>query len=141
MTYEEAKRLYDQHGSHAKAARAAGCAKSTIQKMLQLGLGRSALVTPAKPTPVEVSPAIGGFSLSGKKLLAVKPTDVWKARFHSLRRGMGYTLEALSEEWGNSVDTIQAKARRFGALRYVEDPSKPGAYIACAVHPETPKGK
>lgn len=90
---------------------------------------------------VTVSGAVGGFSLEGRNLLASKPTDVWKARFYALRRGMGYTLDHLADQWGNSVDIIRTKARRFGSLRYVEDNKAPGQYVACVVHPDTPKGR
>lgn len=89
----------------------------------------------------EVAPADGGFNLDGRKLLAKRPTDVWKARFFALKPNTGYMIQHLADQWGNSADTVRSKARRFGALRYVEDADKPGNYVACIVHPDTPKGK
>lgn len=82
----------------------------------------------------------GGFTLDGRRVLATRPTDVWRARFYGLRRGTGYHVDYLAERWGNSPDTVRAQARRHGALRYVEDVDRPGEYMACAVHPDTPKG-
>lgn len=94
-----------------------------------------------EPRTAAVNPAGGGFILKGKHLFADKPTDTWKARFYALRRGMGYPIELLQEEWGKGGDTIREHAKRYGALRYVEASNKPGEYLACAVHPDTPKGK
>lgn len=83
----------------------------------------------------------GAIPLDGKNVVCTKPTDVWKGRFHSLKPNMGYPLHHLADQWGNSVETVREKAKRFGALRYVEDSNTPGTYVVCAVHPSTPKGK
>jgi hypothetical protein len=81
----------------------------------------------------------GGFSLRGIRLLSKKPADCMKARLYALRRGMGYKIESLSKEWGISADTIRKHAKDHNALVYVE--ATPGEYVACVVHPETPKGE
>jgi transposase-like protein len=62
-----------------------------------------------------------------------------KARLYALRKGMGYKVESLSKEWGISADTIRKHAKDHRALVYVE--ATPGEYVACVVHPETPKGE
>lgn len=90
-----------------------------------------------KVTPIKSS----GFCISGKKLLAKKPTDVWRGRFHALRKGMGYPVDVVAAEWGTSPDTVREKAKDNGSLRYVESPDKPGQYMACVVHPATPTGE
>lgn len=145
MTHTEAKRLYQETGNMQRAAAIAHMRASTFRSLVRGEIAQHVPATgrrvDAQPRPIAVEGAKGGFSLEGKRVLASKPTDVWKARFYALRRGMGYRLETLAEEWANSADTVRAKARAMGALRYIEDPEKPGEYIACAVHPETPKGK
>lgn len=83
-------------------------------------------------------PPSGGFSLRGVRLLSKKPADCMKARLYGLRRGMGYRIDALSKDWGMSTDTIRKHAKDHNALVYVE--ATPGEYVACIVHPETPKG-
>jgi len=136
-----------KYGSQSKAAHALGVSKKSVWRAMQKLKGgvpvehKQAAVSDDNTPSVEVSGATGGFVLNGKKLLAAKPTDVWKARFYSLRRGMGYTIDHLCDEWGASADTVRSKAKRIGSLRYVEDDQRPGEYIACAVHPDTPKGK
>ena len=140
MTTEEAKAAVAQYGSQRKAAAALGMSRRVIQRAVERDK-RAAGPSDSDTTPADVTPAVGGFTLTGKHLLAQKPTDVWKGRFYALRRGIGYRLEALVKEWGTAMDTIRAKARVHGALRYVEDPEQPGQYIACAVHPDTPIGK
>jgi predicted transcriptional regulator len=62
-----------------------------------------------------------------------------KARLYGLRKGMGYKVESLAKEWGISADTIRKHAKDHHALVYVE--ATPGEYVACVVHPETPKGE
>ena len=140
---EEAQLALEQYGSRSKAAQALGLSKTGFRNRLMgiVQTGRHDVNEEQKQATIEVSPATGGFSLAGRSLLATKPTDIWKSRFYALRRGMGYTIEHLADQWGNSIDTIKQKARRFGALRYVEDTNKPGCYIACIVHPDTPKGR
>jgi len=88
------------------------------------------------PGPI---PPGGGFSLRGIRLLSKKPTDFMKARIYSLRRGMGYKIEDLSKQWGVSTETLRKHAKDHKALVYVE--ATPGEYVACIVHPETPKGE
>ena len=143
MTAEKAVAAVKEHRSQRAAAKALGVSRSCLQGWLRKAGGSPQVKTTVKPQPAQthVSPASGGFSLEGKRVLAQKPTDTWKARFYALRRNMGYTIEHLSEEWGHSADTIKSKAKALDALRYVENPSRPGEYLVCAVHPETPKGK
>lgn len=87
---------------------------------------------------IQAIPA-GGFSLRGIRLLSKKPADCMKARLYNLRKGMGYKVESLAKEWGISADTIRKHAKDHNALVYVE--ATPGEYVACVVHPETPKGE
>ena len=139
----EAQRMLEKYGSRAKAAQALGLSKTGFRQRL---LGQAEARTSGGPVAgndagIEVTPASGGFSIAGRTLLASKPTDIWKARFFALRAGMGYTIDHLADQWGNSHDTIKSNARRFGALRYVEDAERPGNYVACVVHPDTPKGR
>jgi len=139
MTRDEAQKAVEKHGSQRKAAAALGVCAKRLSKMLS----GAAIASnkPATATVSEVTAASGGISLAGRQVLAERPTDLWKARFFALRRGLGYPIEALAAEWGKSVDSVKERAKRFGALRYVESPQRPGEYIVCAVHPETPKGK
>ena len=93
----------------------------------------------ADPEPAAPAPPAGGFSLRGVRLLSKKPADCMKARLYALRRGMGYKVESLQAEWGISADTIRKHAKDHHALVYVE--ATPGEYVACVVHPDTPKGE
>lgn len=136
MTVEQARELVKECGNATAAAAKAGVPRTTFYDWLQRGQGAA-----REPLPARVAGASGGFVLQGRRVLAAKPTDVWKGRFHALRQGMGYPLDHLSEQWGIGVETIRGKARRMGALRYVEDAEQPGQYLECAVHPDTPKGK
>jgi len=93
----------------------------------------------ADSSPEAQAPPPGGFSLRGIRLLSKKPADCMKARLYGLRKGMGYKVESLAKEWGISADTIRKHAKDHHALVYVE--ATPGEYVACVVHPETPKGE
>lgn len=137
MTKGDAEALVKKHGNITKAASAAGMPRSSFRRLLSGG----ATQAPVARAAADVSPATGGFTLTGKHLLVERPKDVWKGRFYALRRGMGYLVDHLSSEWGTSTELIRSKAKSMGALRYVEETANPGIYVACVVHPETPKGK
>jgi hypothetical protein len=131
MTDAQIKKWVEANKGASIAAGIAAC-KCGKRRFRRL---RAACI-PIGDTPATVT---GKFSLNGKPLLASRPNDVWKGRFHSLARGMGYHIDQLAELWGASEDTVQSRARRYGCLRYVE--TEPGNYVACVVHPETAKGK
>ena len=147
LTAGQAKALVEQCGSTTAAAAKAGVPRTTFQGWLNGTGERRAKAMERGASERDEAPAAavttvgGGFVLTGRRMLASKPTDVWKGRFFALRKGMGYPLEHLREEWGSSVETIRVKAKRLGALRYVEDAEQQGQYMECAVHPDTPKGK
>jgi len=139
MTEKQAEGIaaYEAHnGNMTAAAKSLGISAPALRKRIMQV--RPDLIGSGFTSPnTEVSTVDGGFSLSGRTVLAAKPTDIWKARFFALKPGMGYTTEHLADQWGNSMDTVKSKAKRFKALRYVEDAERPGCYMACIVHPET----
>jgi len=135
MTREQVEEAVRKYGSQRKAAAALRVSRKTMRAALE-GEGRD------DARPAVVSAVAGsGFLLVGRTVLSQRPTDVWRGRFYALRRGVGYRVDALAKEWGTSPDTVRSKAHAHGTLRYVEDPERLGNYIACAVHPDTPKGK
>jgi hypothetical protein len=151
MTQAEIERLKAAKAKHPSAGRRSlaqlagvsdGKAKRFLRGATKPSRGRATADTPAgDEETLEVTPAVSGFMLNNKNLLAKKPTDVWRGRFFALRRGMGYRIRDLSKEWGVTEDNVKQHAKSHGALRYMEDPDVAGQYISIAVHPETPKGK
>jgi len=136
MTREEAEALVKERGSIKGAARAAGMAPTTFRRLL--GLEASASPTPSpQPSraPGDVSSIPGGINLKGVRMLDKKPADSVKRLIYTLKRGMGYPLDALSHKWGISEETIRSHARRFEAIKYVE--TAPGQWTPCVMHPDT----
>ncbi len=112
-------------------------AKSAGAPLAMVGDMRNGESPQAEPKAANSTPPSGGFSLRGVLLLSKKPADCMKARLYGLRRGMGYKIEDLSKQWGVSTDTLRKHAKDHHALVYVE--ATPGEFVACIVHPETPK--
>jgi hypothetical protein len=136
VTDDQIRASYTRTRSKKRVAKELHISERRVRKVIGATSGQP------QAEPQEVSPVTaGGFALAGKSLLAKKPTDVWKGRFFALRRGIGYRVETLQAEWSASDEIIRSHARDHGALRYIEDPDAKGQYIACIVHPDTPKGK
>ncbi len=135
--YNEVLSLHCGGMSATAIARQTGIARSTIQGMIER---TSVTATPPNPQLNAVPPTGGTFPLGGRPLLINKPQDVWKPRFYGLDKSTGYLVEHLAQHWGCSAELLRKKARAYGSFRYVENPELPGDYIACIVHPDTPKG-
>ena len=76
-----------------------------------------------------------GVSLKNANVFQHRPQDRAKGLIYGLKKGRGFPIGELSEEWGMSEDTIKKHAKRFGAYLFVE--VDPGNYVACIVHPDT----
>jgi len=125
MTSTDAASLVKKHGSVTAAASASGIPRTTFRRLLN---------KPVAAGP-EAQTLPGGISLKGVRMLDKKPADSVKRLIYTLKRGMGYPLDMLSEKWGISPDTIRSHARRFEALKYVE--TAPGQWVPCVLHPDT----
>jgi hypothetical protein len=133
---EKIKRCLERHPEWTtkRIANSSGTIQAAVESIRGGGpIGADPASASATPLPPS-----GGFSLRGVRLLSKKPADCMKARLYGLHRGMGYRIADLSSKWGISEDTIRTHAKRFGSLVFVE--ATPGEYVACVVHPETPKG-
>jgi len=119
-----------KHGSIKAAARASGIAYTTFHDRYR----RATQGHPHEPaTPAK---DIGGIRLSESvRVRASKPSEGIKKKLFALKRGVGYPVSDLADNWGCSPDTLKSHARRHDALRYVE--VGPGDWVHCVMHPET----
>jgi hypothetical protein len=90
--------------------------------------------TPAAKEPVVKS--VPGIALHSTRVMDNRPQqDKIKRMLYQLKRGTGYPVEAIAEEWGVSEDSLRKNAKRLEALKYVE--VSPGEWVLCVMHPET----
>lgn len=149
MTLNEAVKKY---GGVRPTARAVDMNYSAVRNHLMQGRGNQTIsdlkkyraVPPAakaakaapRSKPASASVAVShGISLAGVKVCERKPAETLKGKLFALRRGMGYPLADLSDQWGVSQDNIRKHARRLDCLLYVE--TSPGEWVLCVLHPET----
>jgi hypothetical protein len=78
---------------------------------------------------------VRAFSLGGLRVSDRKPNEGLKAKFFKLRKGAGYPVNDLADEWGVSAETVRNYGRRLNCLLYVE--VEPGEWVHCAAHPDS----
>jgi len=96
-----------------------------------LGQSSSVPTLPRQDSPISVK----GISLLNIRVSHKKPNEGLKAQIYALRKGQGYPIADLAQEWCISADTIKANATRLDCHRYVE--VSPGEWVSCVLHPET----
>ena len=79
--------------------------------------------------------ALCGINLVNVRVFDRKPNDGLKAKIYGLKKGKGYQVEDLAEEWRVSSETLRNHAKRLDSLKYVE--IAPGEWVQCVLHPET----
>jgi hypothetical protein len=79
--------------------------------------------------------ALCGINLVNVRVFDRKPNDGLKAKIYGLKKGKGYQVEDLAEEWRVSSETLRNHAKRLDSLKYVE--VAPGDWVQCVLHPET----
>ena len=126
-----------------RAALESGMSQRAIMSSMACGRSRlnriaSTMTETSEQPEIAVQPAAGGFSLTGKALMAKKPTDVWAPRLNALKLDVGYMPDVLAQQWGCSINTIRERARAAGAVRYTE---VDGQYVEIIVNPKTRGGK
>lgn len=131
MTAQEVRRLVLKHGSLRAAAKASGLPRTTLSRWLNGGKALHPEVrrnrAPAK--------AVCGIALAGMRVSVRKPADSVRGLIYGLKRGYGYPLAALSQQWNISEDTIRSHAKRLECFKYVEQ--SPGQWTPCVTHPDT----
>jgi hypothetical protein len=89
------------------------------------------------PPPVlrSLKTGVQAISLQNLRIADKRPNEGLKARIYALRKGQGYPVTALAEEWVTSEDTVRAQAKRLDCLRFVE--LSPGEWVQCVLNPDT----
>jgi hypothetical protein len=105
----------------------------------QLNDGAASPAKAYKSTPATKEPVVKnvtGIALHSARVMDNRPQqDKIKRMLYQLKRGTGYPVEAIAEEWGVSEDSLRKNAKRLEALKYVE--VSPGEWVLCVMHPET----
>lgn len=146
---DKIKRIIDRHPEYNNSQ--VNCALKGKERVGAAGVAkaRAALGLPAKTESrgrpilteqsMRISAPSGGLSLTGRDVLARKPSSVWPARFNALRKNTGYPVDVLANQWQCSLDLVKSKAKSSRCLRYVQNDN--GEFVPCVVHPSTPGGK
>lgn len=132
MTMEEAARAYPGIGR---------------RKMIQL-TGRTGWACsqflkgcPDKPRPGRPADAAlptaepRGVMLRDVRVVDSKPNEGIKHLLFGLRKGMGFPVQELADQWGLSEETLKRHATKYGALKYVETGT--AVWTHCVLHPDT----
>jgi hypothetical protein len=131
MKYSE---LVKKYSSQRRAAVELGMSRGALRRKLE----QEAMGEPVKAAaPNERSAPVGGISLKGVAVVAHKPSEGIKKNFYTLKKGMGYPVQMLAEQWHATQDTVTRHGKRLGCIRYVE--VSPGEWQQCAIHPDTAK--
>jgi hypothetical protein len=80
---------------------------------------------------------VKGISLQNARVSDRRPQDGIKLKIHQLRKGQGYPVDELANEWCVGADTIRNHAKALGSLKYVE--ASQGQWVQCVLHPDTAK--
>jgi hypothetical protein len=139
-TFTELQAVVKECGSVRAAADKLGVPRSTLQDRLYKGCATQGpaavrkMVASSVPSVREVSPGLS-LSLDGVRVADSKPADSVKRKIYMLRKGRGFPLDALADEWNVSSSTLRSHARRLGAFKYVQ--TTPGNWVPCVIHPDT----
>ena len=135
MTLEQAARANPGIGRR-KLMELTGLTGYACARFLKGVPGKPRTGGPAKPQGPENPAGVTAIALHNTRVLDSKPaSDNVKKQLYGLRKGMGYPVAALADQWGISEETLRRHAKKLGCLKYVE--TGPGDWTHCILHPDT----
>lgn len=105
------------------------------------GRPEAAAATPAKMKKTMARPLpdgkgeTQGILLRDARVVDTRPNEGIKHLLFGLRKGMGFPVQELAEQWGVSEETLKRHANKYGALKYVE--TDVAVWTHCVLHPDT----